>query len=92
MAEDKSGYSKGPSSITALKSKAMDLESGTLGKLFGSSKNAPINIAGLVLVVLLIPGIILLFYDGKIPATDYWKLVIPVITLIIGYIMGHRTS
>jgi len=74
-----------------LKSKGMDLESGWLGKLFGSSKTAPSNIAGLSLLLLLSPGIALLFTAGTaMTAGDYWKLITPIITLILGYLFGKN--
>lgn len=89
--QPKATYSADSADLT-LKSKAMDLEHGLLGKLFGSTKNAPLNIAGAFLLGLLVPGIVLLFCDGKLPASDYWKLILPVTTLILGYLFGRRTD
>ena len=73
-----------------LQSKAMDLEHWWLGKFFGSTRNAPLNIAGLVLFVLMLPGVALLFVEGKFPAADYWKLITPAVTLILGYVFGRK--
>ncbi len=49
-----------------LSTKKMELESGWLGKFFGNRANAPSNVSGLVLIVLLLFGIvmILLPYDN----------------------------
>ncbi|MDP1666562.1 MAG: hypothetical protein Q8L79_15740 [Methylobacter sp.] len=73
-----------------LRSKGMDLESGWLGKLFGNSKTAPSNIACLCLLLLLVPGIALLFFAGTTSAGDYWNLITPIITLIFGYLFGKN--
>lgn len=70
--------------------KEMDMESGSLGRLFGTEKNAPLNIAGLVLLLLLVPGVLLLFFSANIPPLDYWKIIIPVVTAILGYAFGRR--
>jgi hypothetical protein len=70
--------------------KEMDVESGSLGRFFGTEKNAPLNIAGLVLVILLVPGVLLLFFKANIEAIEYWKIIIPVITAILGYAFGRR--
>jgi hypothetical protein len=91
MPSEKATYSSSVSDL-ALQHKAMDLEHGWLGKVFGSSKNAPINIAGFFLILLAIPGIGLLFCDGKMPAGDYWKLFSPIATLILGYMFGRKAE
>ena len=75
--------------LVQLQSKQMDLESGWLGKLFGGSRNAPSNIAGLSLLLLVAPGIALLFIPGtSMTAADYWKFITPIVTLILGYVFG----
>ena len=75
---------------TDLRSKEMDLESGILGKFFGNHRNAPSNIAGAVLLVLLVPCVVLVFVQGSFPAGEYWKVVTPIITLILGYVFGKN--
>ncbi len=85
-------YADAPSpELVQLQSKQMDLESGWLGKLFGSSKIAPCNIAGLCLLLLVVPGIALLFFSGTtMTAGDYWKFITPIVTLILGYLFGKN--
>ena len=72
--------------------KKLSLQHGWLGALFGASLNAPINIAGLVLVLLITPGIALIFVEGKISVSDYWQLISPAITLILGYVLANKSS
>jgi hypothetical protein len=75
----------------ALQSKRMDLDSGVLGKWFGNSDAAPSNIAGMCLVLLIATGIGLLFIQSSaIPPIEYWKLTLPVVTLILGYLFGKK--
>lgn len=76
-----------------LQSKAMDLESGWLGRCFGSARNAPLNIAGLAVALLLGTGVLLLFIDSKaMAAVEYWKLMVPILTLILGYLFGKKSE
>ena len=72
-----------------LRSKEMDLEAGWLGKCFGGSANAPLNIAGLLVVLLVGSGIAVLFVHSAIPAQDYWEFPFPLLTLVIGYGFGR---
>lgn len=73
-----------------LRGKEMDLESGWLGKFFGRS---PGNIAGLLSVLLILSGIgvtvISLYRDASI-STDYWAIISPLITLVLGYNFGKN--
>jgi hypothetical protein len=71
-----------------LRSKKMDLEAGWLGKCFGGSSNAPLNIAGLLVVLLVGSGVSVLFFQSAIPASDYWKIIVPLLTLVMGYVFG----
>src|SRR4051812_3846938 len=76
-----------------LQSKAMDLDSGWLGRCFGSTQNAPGNIAGLVVVLLLVLGIYVTAVETKaMQAPEYWKTVLPVITLVLGYLFGRKNK
>jgi len=76
----------------SLKSKQMDLESGWLGRLFGSNKNAPLNIAGFTVVFLLTSGVVVLFVQSAIPAGEYWKIIVPLLTLVTGFIFGKGSD
>ena len=71
-----------------LRSKEMDLEAGWLGHCFGTSKNAPLNIAGLIVVLLLCAGLAVLFFPSNLTAVEYWKIAVPLITLVLGFIFG----
>ena len=84
-------YNTTPDSSHILKSKEMDLESGWLGRCFGSNKNAPMNIAGSSIFLLICSGIAVLFFSSAIPASEYWKLIVPLLTLVMGYIFGKAS-
>lgn len=77
-----------------LKSKKMDLESGLLGKFFGTGSSANNNVAGLILVLLVVLVSITTIYNlnatDKTPSLDFLKTVTPLITLILGYIFGRK--
>jgi len=76
-----------------LQEKQMDLDAGLLGKVFGSAQNAPSNIAGLVIIVLVFTGVCCFIWPpaGTSPL-EVWKLLIPVITMILGYLFGRRDA
>jgi len=75
----------------ALEERRMTLESGWLGKFFGSATVAPTNIAGLIVLLLTLSCIVSLFLPSSIPALEFLKLVLPVITGILGYLFGKST-
>lgn len=75
-----------------LRSKEMDLEAGWLGRCFGTSKNAPMNIAGLVVVLLVVAGLATMFIQSALPATEYWKMAVPLITLVMGFVFGKGSK
>lgn len=68
----------------------MDLESGVLGKFFGGVNTAPSNIAGFLLVSLVLSGIFVTFFQPATTATEYWKYATPLITLVFGFISGKK--
>jgi len=75
-----------------LRQKEMDLEAGWLGRCFGTSKNAPMNIAGLVVVLLVLAGLATMFIQSALPSADYWKIAVPLITLVMGFIFGKGSK
>ena len=75
-----------------LESKKMDLEAGWVGKCFGSKSIAPINIAGIFVMFLVISGIAVLFFDSSIQASEYWKIIGPLLTLALGYLFGKSSK
>jgi hypothetical protein len=74
-----------------LKKKEMELEAGALGKFFGSSKNAPQNIAGLIGVMLVLSGLVAVFkpVEGVKP-DEFWKIISPLIAGVLGYLFGRK--
>jgi hypothetical protein len=71
------------SNSDAIKFKQMDIDVGILGKFFGNSSNAPTNIAGITILVLLCATP---FIDDL-----KWEQSIPIITLALGYLFGKKT-
>lgn len=90
MAEQQGSYTNEAS--FHLSSKQMDLDAGFLGKFFGGPANAPVNIAGLVLILLIVVGVICIVVPTLMQPEPYWKLCIPIITLILGFLFGKKTS
>lgn len=72
-----------------LESKKLDLESGWLGRVFGAPKSAPLNIAGTLVLLLTLSGVSTLFISTSIQAGEYWKIIIPLLTLVMGYVFGR---
>jgi hypothetical protein len=69
----------------------MTLEAGWLGKIFGSATNAPTNIAGIVLSASIISIFLVLLIPTRMETIEYLKLVLPVVTLVLGYLFGKST-
>ena len=63
---------------------------GTLGGFFGSAENAPTSIAGIIALLLTLSCIASLFVPTNIPALELFKLVLPVITGVLGYLFGKN--
>jgi len=93
MSEGKPMYSDHPSpELIQLQSKQMDLESGWLGKIFGGNKTAPTNVAGICILLMVITGLVLIFFPSQsFPTSDYWKLIAPLMTLMFGYLFGKSS-
>jgi hypothetical protein len=92
MSKDQSlsPYTEGSSIHDAsLKAKAMDLESGVLGKFFGGANTAPSNIAGFMLVCLILTGAGISIFHAE-TSGEYWKYATPIITLVFGFISGKK--
>ena len=80
-----------------LSTKKMELESGWLGKFFGNRANAPSNVSGFLLIVLALSGIAksLLPLDALndlMTPREYWEIIAPLVTLILGYMFGKRSN
>ena len=84
-------YNKQPVSADHyVKLRAMDLEAGQLWKFFGGKAYAPANISGLLAVLLVLAGLVLTFWKGGSESIEYWKLIAPIVTLVLGYIFGKK--
>jgi len=66
------------------------LEAGVIGKLFGTGNNAPKNIAGLVILILIVGGLVAYFLNGD--AGALFEIVIPIVTLGLGYLFGEKMA
>ena len=77
----------------AIEQSRMSLDAGWLGKIFGSSTNAPTNIAGFFVGLLTLTIIFLgfVFVPSSISAMDFLNYLAPLITLVLGYLFGKST-
>lgn len=94
-AAEKPGQIFGAQDVThryALERTRLTLDAGLLGQLFGSAANAPTNIAGVVACLFTISSIAVLFMPSKIDAIEYLQRALPVITLVLGYLVGKKVS
>ena len=55
-----------PAQRFAIEQRRMNLEAGWLGGIFGSKANAPTNIAGIGLILLILPLFFMLFFSSNI--------------------------
>ena len=69
----------------------LHLEAGWLGRVVGSSKNAPNNTAFLILLLTFGAGLTvgLAFPSERV---EFWKLLVPIITLTLGYMFGKSSN
>lgn len=74
-----------------LRARKMDLDAGWLGRIVGSSKNAPNNIAFLVVALVVSAGLIVSFVFPN-DRVEFWRTILPVITLTLGYLFGKGSS
>ena len=68
---------------------------GWVGKIWGEGNNSIINIAGMLILLLLIIGAtytFILVSKGVVEThqqvLDFWNVIIPIITLALGYLFG----
>ena len=96
MSEQRQFNDQDPSIV--LVAKKMELESGWLGKFFGNRANAPSNVSGLVLILLLLWGMVMILLPYEDPNAlsvtpkEYWEIIVPLVTLILGYMFGKRSN
>lgn len=95
--EEKANYST-KSTDYLLQSQRMNLDAGLLGKFFGSSSNAPNNIAGLsVILSFIVSGIAIwasreVTDSGTNVSYEILKYTIPIVTGALGYMFGHGSK
>jgi hypothetical protein len=53
--------------------------------------NIFINIAGTCLVLLILPLFFMLFFPSNLSSIEYVQSVLPIITLVLGYLFGKST-
>lgn len=66
------------------------LEAGVIGKLFGTGNNAAKNIAGIVILILITGALVAYFWTGD--KGSLFEIVIPIVTLGLGYLFGQKIS
>jgi hypothetical protein len=92
IGEQKATFTSADSHLAVdLRSKAMDLESGWLGRAFGSRANAPTNIAGFVAVCLILAGVGMVGFVGWEHSSEFWKVISPLIALVLGFLFGKNS-
>ena len=89
--EDKIAYDPTTDHKYLLQAKRMDLDSGWVGRIIGSAKNAPNNIAFLIVIMILFAGIIVIvaYPNDRI---EFWSRIIRIITLTLGYLFGKNSN
>ena len=75
------------------------IERGWIGRFWGNNTNISHNIAGLLIIILLLIGIIHTYFciDKKpeeinISIKDFWAIITPLITLSIGFLFGENSK
>ncbi len=81
-----------PDKDTYVKLREMDLNSGLLGKFFGTSENVSVYIAGVVVIVVVLTGLVVTFLPGGTNAVETWKIITPIVTMILGFLFGKHNS
>lgn len=74
----------------ALEHTRMSLDAGFLGRIFGSAANAPTNVAGVVVLTLSVAAVVALL-RSDLPGAEALQLLVPLITLVLGYLFGRRS-
>ena len=74
-------------------------ELGVLGKFFGANHSSANNIAGTTVIVLILTGIGYTIFIGSkeysdkdVSIKEFWGIITPIITLVLGYIFGKKDS
>jgi hypothetical protein len=62
-----------------------------LGRISGAFANIFINIAGACLILLILPLFFMLFFPSNLSSIEYVQSVLPLMTLVLGYLFGKST-
>jgi hypothetical protein len=73
-----------------LAEKRLFLRSGILGRLFGCSANAAMNVSGLTVLLLTLTGVVTLYVPCGLRPDEYFKIATPIVTLALGYMFGRH--
>ena len=68
--------------------KKLKIETGYAGQIFGSRSIPSVNIAAIFILLLLISGVSVIFFNSLVPPKEYWSIISPLMTLALGYIFG----
>lgn len=78
-------------------SEEADKGKGWLGRFFGTKNHSSNNIAGLLIAVLILIGtgytiamVCLEYEKTHQQVLDFWNIIVPLITLALGYVFGNR--
>lgn len=70
---------------------------GWVGRIWGDGNNSAVNIAGILIVLLVVIGAGYTFWmlsvgwqESHSQVLDFWKVIVPLITLALGYLFGKR--
>lgn len=68
---------------------------GLIGRIFGSGDNASKNITATICIILIIGGSLVSLYayafkDDKELVGSIWNVILPIITLSLGYVFGKK--
>lgn len=70
--------------------KKAEIDRGVIGKFFGAPEFAPTNIAACVLLSIVVGLLIVIVWPGVTGGLEAAKMLVPVVTLGLGYIFGKK--
>ncbi len=70
--------------------KAQEIEAGWFGKIFGLGELGKIHITASSMFMLILSGILFVFWKDFNNGVEYWKIITPLLTLGFGYIWGKK--
>jgi hypothetical protein len=78
----------------SLKEKQIARQYGALGWFFGCNPEVlPVYIGGMVAIISLLGALIYTFYpSSSLPVADLWKIISPFISVVLGYILGAKST